>query len=473
MTGPNEDTAIEQILFGLTGKGGIGPVTWSGGLRQQDVLDWDARLNRYNRLSPTYIRSEQWMPDEAFSYFEYPDGSAALLARFRSGEVGRNNSHALIGRAQALAPYALYLSEWDGWRREHAGQQLLPARRDKWSHLVTRWQDTALLNAGHYRAALMNLVRAVLATHSAYFAVLNHPDPLPLLTLARGVLGPVLPEFTWTFSTYEVSDTSSEASPQIPGAPRFWCVRSRPDSGVTERQRVEVDEPINDDQYAALAMELVDAYLKDPSQFEADVTHRLSHSRGHEARVADLLNNGTRTVWSQPAYRGEPPMQEQRVPRPSHDPQPRQPNPEPWTASATGSGLYGNYSNPQPAPPVGENRGRRGAMRPAGSLDVHGILDLLGTDDLPVAARQSYVGELRKLWDDDHGHDVNVGRVLRRFEARQRLQGVALAVAVLVSVLTAFLTWVFWPAPVSPPPPQGVTVTVTPPVRTEGGGGGR
>ncbi|RSM69643.1 hypothetical protein DMH04_45820 [Kibdelosporangium aridum] len=451
MSWHNEDSTVEQILFGLTAHGGIGPVDWSGGLRQQDVHDWDARLNRYNRLSPTYIQSEQWVPDEAFSYFEYPDGSAALLARFRSGEVGRNNSHALIGPARALAPYALYLSDWDGWRREPVRGQLSPASREKWAQLVARWQDSALLSAGEYRAPLRNLVRAVLATEPTYFAVLNHPRPLPLLTLARGVLGPVLPDFPWTFSTYEVSDTSSEASPQIPGAPRFWCVRSRPDSGLTERHRVEVDEPINDDDYAALAMELVDAYLKDPSQFEADVNRKLAHSRGHAERVADLLNGTRPPMWSQPVYRSEPPMQ-QYAPRPAHEPQPLRPNPEPWT----GAGMYGN---PQPAQPVVGNRGRRSA----GPVDVHGILDLLARDDLPLVARQSYVRDLHRLWDDDDGHYQNFDKMLRRFEARLRLQGLALAIAVLISVLTAFLTWVFWPSPVSSPSSQGITVT-------EGGG---
>jgi hypothetical protein len=461
MTRHQEDSDVEQILFGLTGKG-IGPLGWSSGLNPDDVRRWDTLLSRYNRLSPTYIRSAPWLPDRAFSYFEFQDGSAALLARFRTRELGRNNSHALVGKASALAPYAMFLSEWDGWRQQPDERPLMSVSQDRWYHLRTRWIDDALLSAGTHRVALATLVRAVLATHSAHFAVLNHEDPLPLLTLTRGVLDPVLSaagdEFSWTYSTYEVSDTIPEASPQVQEAPRFWCVRSRPDSGETERCRVEVDQAIEDDRFAALAMDLVEEFCKDPSQFRSDVDDRLARVRGRQARIAELLQ--------EPRTRSKPPHPSPKVAhrQSAQESSPRPDAREPWRG-ASPQVARPHQGNPDPVNHRRERHWLAGPIRLAKTdvlTDVHGILDELTKDGLSPDVRRTNVEKLRKIWDSEDRHYVNAGRMLRRFEGRLRRHGLALALTVVISFLTAFMTWIFWPVPVPPPSPVVVTVTTSP-----------
>jgi hypothetical protein len=464
MTRYRDETSIEQLLFGFTDR--LDVTAWSRGLPDHAVHLWSNRLSVYNRLSPTSIESEFWTPDEAFSYFEFSDGQAALLARFSHTDNGRNKSHALVGPTPVLAPFAMSLSEWQGWHRRQGDLPLQPVDQRDWHQLRTRWLDDAQASVESNRLPLTNLVRAVLAEEATHFTVLNHPDPLPMLTLVQDILDPILSpsggEFRWTYSTYEHSDTTAESSPRTVESPRFWCVRVRPESGESERCRVDVDQRPPDDHSTALAIDLVQQYIAAPSQFAIETRSRLKQFRDRRARIGALLGSPkpTRVVHAPvmaPTQRfGKDELVQER--------------PSPPVATGPVAPLA-----PPPAPYVLTNRSRASRRkRPWAAsprtlvidnqqTDAHGLLDQLAKGDLTLEARRKNVEDLRRLWDDEDGYYGNSGRSLRRFEARLNLYGLALGVAIFISVLTALVTWIAWPTPVIVPATSLVTVTVGPP----------
>ncbi|GLZ39070.1 hypothetical protein [Actinokineospora sp. NBRC 105648] len=297
MTGSGQ---IEQIQFGFGAKG-ITPVNWSAGLSNKQVDDWNERLDRYNRLTPSTVDGRSQVPSRAFSYFEFDDDTAALLARF-AAEPGRGPSHALVGRTRDLAGYAHSLSEWDGWQPNSDVGELRAPVSTQWDQLRTDWLGAAQDHARRDRSALVQVVRGVLVGPGLHHTVLNHPDPLPVLTLVREILEPVLStaleRYPWTYSSYEATDSIPAASPATVGAPRFWCLRTHPASGETKRSRIDVALPLVSDEYAGIATGLVETYLADPVRYAWEIHDRLSGEthRGARVRMLSSLQLARRTT---------------------------------------------------------------------------------------------------------------------------------------------------------------------------------
>jgi hypothetical protein len=480
MTYYDHEGSVEQILFGLTLKGGLGVRKYSLGLGPDTVDKWDSRLSRYNRLSPTAVGQKQWVPDRAFSYFEFADGGAALLVRFNSGESGRNNSHALVGPSPTLGPYAMFLSGWDRWYDRDPGHTLGSVDPYDWEYLVTAWTDHVRIQARDIRAALNSLVREVLLGEAEHYTVLTEtiPDPLVLLTLARNVLDPVLSSparnFNWTFSTYERSDTDPEASPYEDGSPRFWCLRSLPTSGQSGRQRVLVDPTVEDDLHAGFAAELITQYLNDPSQYPRRVEDELAGITDARTRVAKLLTNFEK---GQPRTRSPQPVVN-HLPTSS----PEQPRvPAPVVAGQRGpSEVYTPPPAVPPAPPrrpsypgggrvIEEKPRKRGGQRPA-----HVMFEELGDGrNLDPDRRSDLIGELRVLWQTNDPYEHNARLMMLQFENRvRRLEIVILlvmAAAVLITSLAVVTAQREITVPTQPTAPFSVPANGTPPNQTSAG----
>ncbi|HEV8559475.1 MAG TPA: hypothetical protein VGR06_24300 [Actinophytocola sp.] len=483
MTYYDQDASVEQILFGLTPKGGLGVKKYSVGLTPDAADKWDNRLSSYNRLSPTAIGQKQWVPDRAFSYFEFADGWAALLARFNTGESGRNNSHALVGPSPALGAYAMFLSGWDRWYDRDPGHTLGSVSPYDWQHLVTTWTDHVRIRARDHRAALNSLVREVLLGEAEHYTVLTDTDsdPLVLLTLARSVLDPVLSSqaqrFSWTFSTYERSDTDPEASPYADGSPRFWCLRSLPTSGQSGRRRVLVDPTVEDDLHAGFAAELITQYLNDPSRYPQLVEDQLAGITDARTRIAKLLTN---------FEKGQPHISRPAEPVVNHLPA-RTPD-QPRVAAPVLAGQRGPtevYTPPPAVPPAAPRRpsypggGRvteekprkRGGQRPA-----HVVFEELGDGrNLDPDQRSDLIGELRVLWQTNDPYEHNARLMMLHFEKRvTRLEIVILlvmAAAVLITSLAVVTAQREITVPTQPTAPVSVPANGTPQSPTGGGGG--
>jgi hypothetical protein len=431
---------VDQILFGLTPKGGLGIRQYSLGLTDHQVDLWADRLGKYNRLTPTFVDHRPWVPRQAFSYFEFADGTAALLARFKTGESGRNSSHALVGSAKVLGPSAMALSTWDRWCAGDAGAALPRVNPNDWSNCETWWQDKVQLDSRNRTMAGIALVREVLlggeATHFTVLADID--EPLPLLALARTVLDPVAAKFgeaSWTFSTYEESDTTLAASSQTDGAPHFWFVRALPTSGQTDRRRVLIDQRPDDDAYSGLAAELVTNYLQNPSGYPATIEEELYGISRFEDRVARLLDRYPRS----------------RVPVPAREPAPLLPAvEEPHVSMEEGRHAGGMaVTRKQPAPR---------------SMDVDQLLTTLYEGDgLTRQETCDYVTELRNQWNSRNPYVANVTHMVNRVEKRLTLHERVLGVAVVGLVLVALLAFLTARREVSVPTPPTVTVTYTPP----------
>lgn len=402
---------LDQILFGLSREGGIGPLQVSAGLDWPSARMWDARLSRFYRLTPTNHNGDgrPWAPQRALSFLQFSDGKAALITRFEnSDDPGRNNSHAVLGSAHALATFAPFVSGWNGWIPAPDGRGFHEVEIAQWHELRVAALDAARADLVAHQVAVVNLVRAVLADDTAYFAPITREDPLPLLVLAREILDPVLStghaDYDWTFSTYEDTDTTSPASPNVDGSPRFWCLRGT-GYGESHRQRVDVGQRLDDDAVTQLAVDLVSRYAQDPSTYPTAIKRAVSGLSGRAERVRELLGSAEPAQGRVKTAVVEQPAQEVRVAKHA-------------VADSAGDG-----------PGVEET-----------------LLEL-ERKDLGVGDRRFLVRHLRVLLaqKDPMGHEVR--QRLDRFDRRLDAQRVALGVAVAVLFVVALLSWLVRPAP--------------------------
>ncbi|MFL6119264.1 hypothetical protein [Actinophytocola sp.] len=473
--------AVEQILFGWTPKGGIGMRRYSIGLSDREADNWIDRLSKYNRLSPSFVDHRPWVPERAFSYFEFADRTAALLARFNSGEIGRNSSHALVGHVADLRPHAMALSTWESWYADDPCITLSPVDQSNWKHCAVRWADEVRLGAQDRRTALVALSREVLLGEATHFTVPVNVDydPLPLLALVRNVLDPVLSapgaEFSWTYSTYEESDTVPEASVGRDGAPRFWFVRQLPDSGQTDRRRVSIDRGVEDDAHAGLAAELVSSYLRSPDNYAAIMRDRLSGISDPGRRVAHLLDGYYPSIDPNDATRSPVAPRPREPDWPAQDETagavrtwPDQPV-STTTSQATGTGAAELPSPPSTpggfghqfsngGPTVGGAAGPS-ARLPAGVDDI--LTRLYDGRGLTQSDVRRHVAELRRRWEAESPYETEALRVVRHAERRLGWHDRVLAGVVAGLVLVAVLVFATARREVSVPTPPPVTVTVT------------
>jgi hypothetical protein len=283
--------SVEQILFGFDGA--LRALHWSAALSRDEVNRWSNRLERYLRLSPTGIGEKRVCPGRAFSYFEFDNGEAALLARFDREGDGRNTSHALLGTVESLGPYATSLAEWGEWMAVGPRTELPSADRAQWENLRSRWRDDLRLRPQpeEWFDVLTLVVGAIRRGRDVgYYSIaldVDEVQALAVMTVLRGVLEPLLsqpPKGGWTFSTYERYDSDNEASPYVAGAPTFWFVRAY--HGATDRQRISLSAlALTDDEMAA-ARDLVMTYLDDPDGYEWELARRRQGGAHRAAVVA-------------------------------------------------------------------------------------------------------------------------------------------------------------------------------------------
>ncbi|MGX7825421.1 hypothetical protein ACTG9Q_10035 [Actinokineospora sp. 24-640] len=403
---------LDQILFGLSREGGIGPLQVSAGMDWPSARMWDARLSRFYRLTPTNHNGDgrPWVPQRALSFLQFSDGKAALIARFgdTDDDPGRNNSHAVLGPAHSLATFAPFVSGWSGWIPVADGRGFHEIDFADWHELRMGALDAARAELAVHQVAVVNMVRAVLADDAAYFAPITRDEPLSLLILAQEILDPVLSTghsaYDWTFSTYEDSDTTSPASPNVDGSPRFWCLRGT-GYGESHRQRVDVGQRLDDDAVTQLAVDLVARYAEDSSTYPTAIRRAVSGLSGRAERIQRLMGSGEPAPVRVKAAVVEEPAQEVRAPKPVQ------------VGVGDGPGLEET------------------------------LLEL-ERKDLTVGDRRFMVRHLRVLLaqKDPLGYDVR--QRLDRFDRRLDAQRGALGVAVAVLFVIALLGWVWRPVPV-------------------------
>ncbi|WP_143060632.1 hypothetical protein [Amycolatopsis tolypomycina] len=420
-------------------RGGIGVVDHSPEIPAVRAEEWDGRLNKHNRLTPTFGQNGPQLPDRAFSYLEFRDGTAALLARFGGVTSGRNNSHALVGPAATLRPHALFLSEWDGWLDGARPMPLRPPHAEEWRHLKAPWLNRAEAAAHADPARLTALVRSMLSRQDVYLTLSGFPEPLLLLTAAHEVLDPALSTvhdpFDWTYSTYEDSDTRPEASPQVEGAPRFLCVDELPTSGETGRERLGGSDAPPHDSYTDTASALVEHYLKDPRRHRQALDTLLARAHDRSRRLAVIMQHFPER---RPTLGGRKSFADggrhATVPVGSPVELPPKPSPKPSPKPRSGEeAVVGERQLPQPSGP-------RPMAEPARPERVPALLAQLGEADLRDDVRRELVTRLAEAWHARGEHsdrarldDVIIG--LRRQNA------VLFAILLLstIAVVAAFL----------------------------------
>ncbi|PPK65385.1 hypothetical protein V5P93_005836 [Actinokineospora auranticolor] len=298
---------VKQIHFDF---GGGGPVPRVGtpDLPPREAARWEAKLRRFTRLTPIHRGdSRPWVPDRAFSYVKFHDNTAALLARFRSSESGLDAAHAVLGDPVDLDPFAMYVAHWSGWPADSDPDPdgFPPVRADSWRRLREDWRARAREEAeARWSTTARNLVEAVLTHQASSYTLVLDDDPLPVLTVVREVLDPVLStmdhRFGWTYSTYDHSDTIPGADAAGSGSPRFWCLRQPPDAGVTTRVRVTDQPPTGGDAVASLASSLVAEYFRAPDDYARATNERLVGLNTRDERVLALLDGGRRRASTPP-----------------------------------------------------------------------------------------------------------------------------------------------------------------------------
>lgn len=283
-------TGLDQILFGLSRQGGIGPLAVAGH-DWEGARMWDARLRRFYRLNQTWSDGVRFAPARTLSYLRFGDGRAALLTRFdNADDPGRNYSHALVGPEADLNTFAPFLARWPGWIPEPGTGDFRRIEFAEWHALRVDALAEAHADITRLHEPAVNLVRAVLAHEGGHFAPITDFDPLPLLIIVREVLEPVLPGVAWTFSTFEKSDTEGAASPQLDGAPLFWCLRGT-DYGETARHRVDTGQRPLDDDLTGLAVDLVNSYARDPEGHPKAINRALTGISSRTGRIRALMED--------------------------------------------------------------------------------------------------------------------------------------------------------------------------------------
>ncbi|WP_026316315.1 hypothetical protein [Actinokineospora enzanensis] len=435
-----------QILFGL--KNGVQPIATTLELSDHEAQRWDARLRPFNRLTPTYQGNQYRTPREAFSYFEFPGGRAALLARFNAGDLGRNFSHAIVGAAPDLAEWAMYVPKWHGWLRAE-NQTFQEVQTPDWKELRSAWQREVLGTAEEDNPRLIHsLVAGMLAEPDRCFTVVGEQDTLRLLTLVREILRPIFAtpyeRFAWTFSTYEHTDTSPEAYPNHSGSPRLWCIPDFPSSGETERVRIRWDGDTPDSRYSRAADQLIETYFAAaPERYRNALLQRFQQEDDRTTRIAKLLD--VSPVVTQPVAPA-PPVQ---VPVP----QPVQ----------SGYGL--GYSDPMPAyQPTQQIPQPPPTPEPAPVAAPNAV----GSQGSSLPARE--VADLHKTV-----HEVR--HLVTRLNHRAEYTFYAVIALTVVTFLLAVFTVAFRPdTPVTPDPivttsivtvPAAPTTTTNPPQNHE------
>lgn len=284
MTGPEFHEQVQQAFFGWSYEQKALTLRAHSFLRQEDAQSYHRRLEPHIRLQPV---AGQPLPAMALSYFQYDDGTAALLRRVVDGNsVGRNNSHALIGPSALLSvEVALTLGDSPAWRSQlwqgevPAGYQLQSLPAEVCTVDSAAAGRPAALSTG-LKDDLVVVLTRLLDDPARALSVIGcrDRDRLAMARVLRSAADSYLQDQLglrrqWSFSTYE-----SRHDVSVVGLPAIVFLPVKP-SSVGDVQRTIVDlgkEPVGS-QNSALAAQLVDAWLADLPYTEARQSARVTH----------------------------------------------------------------------------------------------------------------------------------------------------------------------------------------------------
>ncbi|WIX92965.1 hypothetical protein [Amycolatopsis sp. DG1A-15b] len=230
--------------------------------------------------------SGQPLPATALSYFEYDDGTAALLRRVVDGNsVGRNNSHALIGPADLLSvEVALALGDSPAWRsrvwRDEVpdGHPLPSLSAEVCTMDSAAAGRRAETSPGLERDLVTVLTRLLDAPDRALSIIgCRDRDRLSMVRALRSAADFYLREQLgvcrqWSFSTYE---SRHEAS--VVGLPEIVFLPAKPPSvGDVQRTTVDLGKEPAGSQNRVLAVQLIDDWLADVPYAETRQSARVT-----------------------------------------------------------------------------------------------------------------------------------------------------------------------------------------------------
>ena len=311
MTGPIVDTHVNQAYFAWRPDGGLGLVVSSYLDPAQDEK-WHHRLKGSVRIYPV---AGTPLPTAGFSYLVFDDGSAAWIRRATAGvSEGRNNSRALIGRAEVLDfPAAVGLSLRSGWTDgpPPTGQSA-PISAEKiretagtagglLSSVPDCQDDVAVVLAGLFAnpAGPLSVIGGVERERLAIVWALHRIAEIYLPQRFRD-------RADWSFSTYE--DRHDTGAGDLPGI--VFLPAAQPGAGTINRTIVDLAQPRVDAADHALA-------------------RRVVHYLVHNLPPDESLNDG-------PVARPQPHPTVPRQESVAHTPAP-----EPVAASTEGSPVAG------------------------------------------------------------------------------------------------------------------------------------
>lgn len=296
---------VHQLVFAFTGSaGGAGMGVAASSFDKRSghhEKAWYERLRSNIRLPTTRSGSSPYRPKQAFSYFEYDDGLAALLRRVDQGGggPGRNNSHALVGAKEDLNPWSVCLEPWPGWLDEPPRLALEPVSSAELEDVGRVQRDRLREVSIQQGDRILPLLVPMLRDPVCRIAVLGADagEIMPILWLLHEVIEPagIAP---WTFSTYETGDSAD--------GPRGVSVAflSAPDEGHGNRIPVWIGDTAKESPYKELARGLLARYFDSSrgghatgyrDQLSAQVVNVLDRS-ARIRRVADWLGQSRPSV---------------------------------------------------------------------------------------------------------------------------------------------------------------------------------
>jgi len=266
------DLRIDQAFFGWSPEDQQLTMLSSSFSTPAEAQYWLHQLQAHIRLEPV---PDTVLPVEAFSYFKF-DGYAAILRRVGVGaSAGRNNSHALIAKANLLsAPVALGLAKWRGW------QENVPNSAFMTSMSYEEIENAARIAAGH----LKQVPRCERVVTLALAKFLEDPGrPLSIIgchdedrltvvwalrELAEKYVQPALATTPdWSFSTYEDRHDVS-----VEGLPAIVFLPARPHVGAVKRAVLDLDRrDVRSDDFARAAAFVGELLGKVPAAVSAPV----------------------------------------------------------------------------------------------------------------------------------------------------------------------------------------------------------
>jgi hypothetical protein len=263
MTGVQSQFLVDQAGFGFSHeKRGVRLLDHSF-TSEEDVQKWKVRLIDHVRIVPT---GDPPGPDTAWSYFQFRDGTAALLRRLGSGHSsGRNDSRALIGSSGSLTvSVALGFACTLGDRL--AGGEL---SRPETARVLVDAESCVFPYDVHecaraWHSFLVPVIAGILGEPGRPLSIIGFPDDTRLIAVGvvRAVVGDqglerygVLP-FT-SFSTYEHShDTSVEGLPDL-----IFLNKVPSDPGPVERVVVDVQRDAGQGPHLEEAKRILDRFV--------------------------------------------------------------------------------------------------------------------------------------------------------------------------------------------------------------------